>query len=315
MAEAQRPPNFRLSGAFCGMAYGGGSPQFSWPLDNSEVDLMRAKDDAVVARASTDSSGGFTFSNVPRGVYRVGLPGFKTTYETIEVTSSDQRDCKQPLFVILYLVPMESDGLRSQITAKLPPNFANAVTDVDTKERGEAVAEANAGRGSELGLDESERHFRAAIRIDPSYWLAHVNLALVFIERRQFTEAEAEFREAVRVGRKMEVPYWQLTTFLVDHGRDGDAEAALNQAKNDGMSSAGVSASFGLLAIRKHEWKEAEKQLRVALEFTPEALFGFRHWAQWETLLAVALSRQGKSREAEAQEPVSWNGGTGIPGC
>jgi tetratricopeptide (TPR) repeat protein len=234
-------------------------------------------------------------------VYRVGRAGFRTTYDTVEVTSADQGECKQPLFVILYLHPMESNGLESQIVAKLPPNFANAANDVNTKERGQASAEVNAGLSSEHDLDKGERHFRAAIRIDPTYWLAHMNLALVLVERRQLTEAEAEFREAVRVGGKYEVPYWQLTTFLVDHGRAGDAESPLNQAQRDGISSAGVSASLGLLAYQKHQWKEAEKQFRAALEFIPEALFGFRHWEQWETLLAVTLSREGKSREFKAQ--------------
>src|SRR5206468_8939871 len=76
-AQSQQPPNFRLSGGFCGTAYAGGTPQFAWPVDNSEVNLMRADDESLIARAATDSSGGFKFSNVPRGVYRVGLPGFK----------------------------------------------------------------------------------------------------------------------------------------------------------------------------------------------------------------------------------------------
>jgi Flp pilus assembly protein TadD len=119
------------------------------------------------------------------------------------------------------------------------------------------------------------------------------------MERTQFSQAEAEFREAVRVGGNMEVPYWQLTTFLVDHGRDAEASAALNQARKDGLSSAGIDASFGLLAFRKHRWKDAESQLRAAFAYTREALFGFRHWEQWDALLIVALRRQGKSREAD----------------
>ena len=266
---------------------------------------MRVKDDAVIAHASTDAKGRFTFSNVPPGVYRVGLPGFKTTYNTVEVTSADQRNCKQPLFVILYLVPVESDGLQSEIVATLPLNFANATTP-DSKERAQASAEVNAGLPGH-DLDNGEKHFRAAIRIDPSYWLAHVNLALVLVDRGKLTEAEAEFREAVRVGRTNEVPYWQLTTFLVDHGRAADAEAELNKAKRDGISSAGVSASFGLLAFQSHRWKDAEKQFRAALEYTPEALFGFEHWDQWESLLAVTLVRQGRFDEAlKATGHWSW---------
>jgi|SRR5882672_1653567 len=107
----------------------------------------------------------------------------------------------------------------------------------------------------------------------------------------------------------MEVPYWQLSTFLVDHGRDADAEAALNQAWKDGLSSAGIDTSFGLLAFRKHQWKEAERELRAAFECTPEALFGFRHWEQWDALLIVTLRRQGKSREADARyRSMGWLG-------
>jgi Flp pilus assembly protein TadD len=77
----------------------------------------------------------------------------------------------------------------------------------------------------------------------------------------------------------------------------------LNEAQRKGISSAGVIASRGLLAFQRHQWKEAEKQFRAALEFTPEALFGFRHWEQWNDLLAVTLSRQGRFAEA-------WDGPT-----
>src|SRR5436305_867338 len=127
-AQSQKPPNLRLSGAFCGTAYFGSTPQFSWPADNAEI----------------------------------------------------------------YLMPAEAE-------------------------------------------------------------------ALVLVDRQQLTQAEAEFCEAVRVGGKHEVPYWQLTTFLVDHGRAGDADSALNQAQRNGISSAGVNASRGLLAFQNHQWKEAVK--------------------------------------------------------
>jgi Flp pilus assembly protein TadD len=203
---------------------------------------------------------------------------------------------------------MEGPGPESRIVAKLPPNFANATGEM-SKERSAAFTETNAGLGSDHNLDVGERHFRAAIQIDPTYWMAHVNLAIVLMQRKQLPEAEAEFREAVRVGGDMEVPYWQLTTFLVDHARDADAEAALKQARKDGLSSAGIDAVFGLLAFRKHQWKEAEKELRAAFEYTPESLFGFRHWEQWNALLIVALRRQGKSREADAQyRSMGWWG-------
>jgi Flp pilus assembly protein TadD len=297
-AQSRKPTKFRVSGAFCGTAWSGGSPQFVWLHKDSELNLMRPGKDAVVARASTDSSGRFQFSNVPRGTYLVGLSGFLDTNEMVEVTSADQRTCVQPLMVILYLQPFEGSGPESRIVAKLPPNFANATGEM-SKERSAAFSETNEGQRSDHNLDVGERHFRAAIQIDPTYWLAHVNLALVLMERKQFPEAEAEFREGVRVGGNMEVPYWQLTSFLVDHGRDADAETALNQARKDGLSSAGIEASFGLLAFRKHRWKEAESELRAAFEYTREALFGFRHWEQWDALLIVALRRQGKSREAD----------------
>jgi tetratricopeptide (TPR) repeat protein len=297
-----KPVNFRPSGAFCGTAYAGGSPQFSWPVDNDKIDLIGENNDVVVASASTDATGGFKFLNVPPGIYRVGLAGFSSTQETVRITRANQRDCKQPLFVSLMLGLGEAPE-PSRILAKRPLNFANATTPYN-KEGADASAENSAGLNSDHDLDQAEPHFRAAIRIDPSYWLAHINLALVLVERGKLPEAEAEFREAVRVGGRYELPYWQLTTFLVDHKRERDAEAALNEAKRNGISSAGVIASRGLLAFQKHLWKEAEKQFRAALEFTPEALFGFRHWEQWNDLLAVTLSRQGKSVEA-AQLPVT----------
>jgi Flp pilus assembly protein TadD len=299
-AESRKPTKFRVSGAFCGTAWSGVSPQYAWLHKDSEISLMRPGKDAVVARASTDSSGRFQFSNVPRGTYLVGLVGFLDTNEMVEITSADQRGCAQPLIVMLYLQPFEGSGQQSRIVAKLPPNFANA-TGEESKERAAAFSEMSEGLRSDHNLDVEERHFRAAIQIDPTYWPAHVNLALALMKRKQFSEAEAEFREGVRVGGNMEVPYWQLTSFLVDRGRDADAETALNQARKDGLSSAGIDASFGLLAFRKHRWKEAESELRAAYEYTPEALSGFRHWQQWDALLIVALRRQGKSREADAR--------------
>jgi Tfp pilus assembly protein PilF len=299
-AQSNKPKKLRVSGAFCGTAWSGASEQFAWPHKDSEITLMRPGKDAVVARASTDSNGHFQFSNVPRGTYVAGLPGFVDTNETVEITSADQQGCAHPLIVILYVIPFEGSGTESRIVPKLPPNFANATGEM-SKERSAAFTETNLGLGSDHNLDVGERRFRAAIQIDPTYWLAHVNLALVLMERKQYPAAEAEFREGVRVGGNMEVPYWQLTSFLVDHGRDADAETALNQARKDGFASAGIDASFGLLAFRRHRWKEAESKLRAAFEYTPEALFGFRHWQQWQALLIVALRRQGKSREANAQ--------------
>jgi Flp pilus assembly protein TadD len=302
-AQSGKPATFRVSGAFCGTAWSGVSPQYAWLHKDSEINVMRPGKDAVVARASTDSNGRFQFTNVPRGTYVVGLSGFVDTSETVVITSADQRSCAQPLIVLLYMPPFEGSGPESRIVAKLPPNFANA-TGAESKERAAASDETSAGERSlrsDHDLDLGERHFRAAIQIDPTYWLAHVNLALVLLKRKRFPEAETEFREAVRVGGNMEVPHWLLTSFLVDRGRDADAVAALNQARKDGLSSAGIDAGFGLLAFRKHRWKDAESELRAAFEYTPETFFGVRYRAQWDALLVVALRRQGKSREADAR--------------
>src|SRR5258705_12526202 len=89
-AQSRKSTKSRVSGAFCGTAWSGGSPQFASLHKNSEINLMRPGKDAVVARASTDSSGRFQFSNVPRGTYVVGLPGFIDTNEMVEITSADQ---------------------------------------------------------------------------------------------------------------------------------------------------------------------------------------------------------------------------------
>lgn len=281
------------------MAYAGGTPQFTRPADNGEIDLVRVSDDAVVARTPTDAGGKFTFSNVPTGVYHVGLEGFKSMTDTVEVTRPGQRDCRQPLFVLLYLREMEETNLESRIVLKLPPHYGNAFTEPHSKERDAAFVETNAGSGAGLSLDAREQHFRNAIRIDPSYWWPHTNLGQVFVERQQFAEAEAELREGARLAGNAELPYWLLTTFLVDRGRDDDAEQAANQAKRDGVDSAGLSASLGLLAFRKHQWKEAERQLRAAFEFTPEPLLDQTHWDEWDAWLVLALRHEGKSREAD----------------
>lgn len=293
-AQSDSSPDVRLTGAFCGTAYAGGGPQFSWPLDDAEIHLVSPTDGEVIAIVPTDASGRFDTSNIPQGVYRVALPGFKTTVNRIHVTTAPQRDCRKPLFVLLYLGD-HMDWLHSEVVTELPRNFANAATPA-SEARAAASAEINRALVAGRDLETGEQHFRAAIQIDPTYWLPHVNLALVFLEQGKVTEAEAEFREAVRVGRNNEVPYWQLTTFLVDQGRAADAESALKQARRDRLSSAGVTASFGLLAFLKGEWKEAEARFREVFTFTPEPLFGFQHWEQWNTLLALSVSRQGRHR-------------------
>src|SRR5713101_7279510 len=90
---AKRTEPIRVSGAFCGRAFGRG---FSAPisLKNSELDLIDERG-VVVARAYPDSQANFKFSDLPPGKYRVTLPGFMSTAEIIEITSSNQDTCQR----------------------------------------------------------------------------------------------------------------------------------------------------------------------------------------------------------------------------
>ena len=306
----KEPATFRVSRAFCGQAFAGaGFPGARLEaVPNARITLLRSGDGDDVAYATTDGEGNFTFAHVPLGTYRVYLPGFTGTGQVVEITSANQDTCQRKLFISFILSGECSPG--SPISTTRPQNVGPDPAENLERDRArsQASTELNAGVRMRDNLSGAEQHFREAIRIDPTFWLPHVNLAMLLEERQQLAAAEAEYREAARLGPESEIAYWKLTTFLIDHGRAADAQTALRVAERRVDSSAGVSAGLGLVAFTKHKWKEAENHLWQALELPPkDALFGFGNDMQWFTLVTIAILNQGRSTEAREHETLVLN--------
>lgn len=120
---------------------------------------------------------------------------------------------------------------------------------------------------------------------------AHLNRELVYVDRRQFSQAE----EAYRLALKQDGTFFPALVNLADLYRlqnpDQEGEATLRKALALAPENANVLHALGLLLVRAGKKDEALGMLEQAAKFGPE---NPRHGYVY----AVALSSAGKNQQA-----------------
>jgi tetratricopeptide (TPR) repeat protein len=99
---------------------------------------------------------------------------------------------------------------------------------------------------------------------------AHLNLGLLDLLRRQPTEAEAEYRTALRLDPNFVPALVNLADLDRARGRDDEGAELLRKAAAIEPDNADVRHALGLYLVRKHDYPEALDLLRRAHELRPD---------------------------------------------
>jgi tetratricopeptide (TPR) repeat protein len=169
------------------------------------------------------------------------------------------------------------------------------------------------------------RSYEESIRIQPSNWRPHLNLAVVCMRHGISGRAQTEFEEAVQASPLNADIEWNYAVALVDIGeperarhhlqralhhdpQHGEATAQLARvelllgetpqalrtfarAGSLGVSDANFHANYGLALMQLQDWLPAERQLRLATELDPELAVAWSH-------LGIVRLQRGRVPEA-----------------
>jgi len=109
----------------------------------------------------------------------------------------------------------------------------------------------------------------AAEMVDADRPEAHLNLGLLDLRRRQLTEAEAEYRTALRLDPNFVPALVNLADLYRARGMDDEGSELLRRAMAIEPDNADVRYALGLYLVRKHDYPEALDLLRRAHELMP----------------------------------------------
>ncbi|MBV8119270.1 MAG: tetratricopeptide repeat protein [Alphaproteobacteria bacterium] len=110
----------------------------------------------------------------------------------------------------------------------------------------------------------------AAEMVDADRPEAHLNLGLLHLRRRQLTEAEEEYRAALRLDPNFVPALVNLADLDRAFGRDEEGADLLRKAMAIEPDNADVRYALGLYLVRKHDYPEALDLLRRAHELMPD---------------------------------------------
>ena len=122
----------------------------------------------------------------------------------------------------------------------------------------------------QTALVKSTAELVMAEMVDADRPEAHLNLGLLDLRRRQPTEAEAEYRTALRLDPNFVPALVNLSDLDRARGRDDEGAELLRKAAAIEPDNADVRYALGLFLVRKHDYPGALDLLRRAHELMPD---------------------------------------------
>lgn len=190
-------------------------------------------------------------------------------------------------------------ALRPYPAANLWPLVSPLLSDPVLAIRIEAAALVADVPADRLWPDEQARLSRAlddyvaVQRLNADRPEHRVNLGMLYLRQRRFTEAEAELVAARGLDPRFAPAHLGLAELHARQGRDADGETVLRQALAGLSDSAEVHHALGLNLVRQGRTNEALAELARAAALGPaNPRYAYVH--------AVALSSSGRSDEAVA---------------
>jgi tetratricopeptide (TPR) repeat protein len=139
------------------------------------------------------------------------------------------------------------------------------------------AAEALAGVPADLiagggaVLDHAVNEYIAAQELNADRPEAHMNLALLFTEEKQFGKAETQLRDALSLEPSFVPAAVNLADLYRELGREGDGERVLREAIARAPGDASLEHALGLLLIRQGHKKQALEHLAAAAKLDPSS--------------------------------------------
>jgi tetratricopeptide (TPR) repeat protein len=137
----------------------------------------------------------------------------------------------------------------------------------------------------------AEQHYVEAIRLYPRFINAQRNLADLLTARGELAGASAHYRAALKLDPKQSDLHFSLGRILAAEGHFDEAGEHFQEAVKIDPDFAEARRDWGRVLVRRGALNEAGEQFRRALEINPEL-------ADAHENLAAVLVRQGKKEEA-----------------
>jgi tetratricopeptide (TPR) repeat protein len=158
--------------------------------------------------------------------------------------------------------------------------------------------EAHNNLGSALAaqgkLDDAIGQYRKALRMRPYYPEAHNNLGTALAAQGKLDEAIGHYRAALFMRSNFSEAHYNLGNALVRQGKLDEAIAQYSEALRINPTYVEAHNNLGSVLVRQGKLDEAIAQYSEALRINPI-------YAQAHNNLGMALARQGKLDEAVAQ--------------
>jgi tetratricopeptide (TPR) repeat protein len=174
-------------------------------------------------------------------------------------------------------------------------------------------------------LDEANRYYIQAIKLDPQMPAPHKNLAVNYLERRNYDQAERELKSALGLNTRDPFVHYYLATLYLDTARDKEAVEQLEPARelleNDPellyqMASACLRLNMSAKALSTIRDMEQHSTLSIGQEYKlglllsdqkmyPEAVDRFERIVQmqpdfWGSKYDLSIALINANRPAEA---------------
>jgi Flp pilus assembly protein TadD len=216
-----------------------------------------------VGMAFADSSGNFTFDNVPPGSYRiyVEIDGYEKIEQQVDLMDGF---AGAPATVIISpkrTAPRDSGAPGTIDASEFLTGYPKKAINLYKK----GLDSRKKGKG-----EEAIKYFEQAIEIAPNFYAAHNDLGMAYRQTGRAQDAEKQFLRAHELNRSDADPLINLTGLYLDENQPDRAVETGEQAVKANSRSAPAFFSLGMALYKIAMLDRAEVALKKALELAPK---------------------------------------------
>jgi len=195
-------------------------------------------------------------------------------------------------WAVAFVIPLAAMGFGKVYWAASPAERTSHVA-ADLPVSARAHYNYGAALQQNGRLDEAEKEYQTALRIDPSYVKVYANLGQLFVSKSKLEDAKKYYEKAIELDPQTGEIRSGYAYLLERLGRADEARVEYENAVRLGPKSARLFYTYGAFLDQRGELDGAIAQYQRALEVDPNL-------ADAHSELATALLTKGDLRKAEA---------------